>query len=75
MKNKLVAVRINEELYSQLFSKAKKSHRSTSQYIRDLIITSIHPADPAFRQTVEQAQKQMESRDEFGRRAEDVAPI
>ena len=69
MNNKLVAVRINEELYSQLFSKAKKSHRSMSQYIRDLIITSIHPADPAFRQTVEEAHALME------RSEEDVAGI
>ena len=75
MKGKLIALRVNEDLYNNLNAKAKGSHRSMSQYIRDLILTSIHPVDPAFRQTVEQAQKQMESRDEFGRRTEDVAPI
>ena len=62
MNNKLIALRINKVLYDDLQNNAKKSHRSMSQYIRDLILTGNHPMEPSIIQTVEEAKIMMEQK-------------
>ena len=68
--NKLIHVRVNDRLHKSVNQRAKDTNRTVSQYIRDILSTSIHPLEIGLPVTIHEAQKNMERRDEFGRRVE-----
>ena len=77
---KLIHVRVNDKLHESLIQRANDTNRTMSQYIRDILSTHNHPLFPfpittpetGLPVTIHEAQKDMEKRDQFGRRIETV---
>jgi len=78
---KMIHIRVNDKLHESLIQRAKDTNRTMSQYIRDILSTHNHPLFPAhipptytpetgLPVTINEAQKDMEKRDQFGRRVE-----
>ena len=80
---KMIHIRVNDKLHESLILRAKDTNRTMSQYIRDILSTHNHPLFPAhipptytpetgLPVTINEAQEDMEKRDQFGRRIETV---
>ena len=40
---KMIALKVDDDFYNNVKSQAKQTHRTVSQYVRDVLVTSQHP--------------------------------
>ena len=40
---KVIALKVDEDFYNNVKNQAKQTHRTVSQYVRDVLVTSQHP--------------------------------
>ena len=40
---KMIALKVDDDFYNNVKNQAKQTHRTVSQYVRDVLVTSQHP--------------------------------